>query len=167
MRCLKAPYKIGLTGTPVDNKVEDLYNILVWLDAEKRSFVNFRDAYCILDEWGSIVDYTNLGSLQEKLSKVMIRRKKSDVVDLPEKIYKTEYVELSKAEEKKYKELRDGILDDIDKLIDMNNPLSNIFHLKEVTGGLYTEDSDNDKTGQNQRNYRRRDYPGWQESYRF
>ena len=65
----------------------------------------------------------------------MIRRKKSDVVDLPEKIYKTEYVELSKAEEKKYKELRDGILDDIDKLIDMDNPLSSIFHLREVTGG--------------------------------
>lgn len=145
LRCLKAPFKVGLTGTPVDNKVEDLYNILVWLDAEKRSFVDFRDAYCILDEWGSIVDYTNLGSLQEKLSKVMIRRKKSDVVDLPEKIYKTEYVELSKAEEKKYKELRDGILDDIDKLIDMNNPLSNIFHLREVTGGLYTEDSENAK----------------------
>lgn len=145
LRCLKAPYKIGLTGTPVDNKVEDLYNILVWLDAEKRSFVDFRDAYCILDEWGSIVDYTNLGSLQEKLSKVMIRRKKSDVVDLPEKIYKTEYVELSKAEEKKYKELRDGILNDIDRLIDMDNPLSSIFHLKEVTGGLYTEDSENAK----------------------
>ena len=145
LRCLKAPFKVGLTGTPFDNKVEDLYNILVWLDAEKRSFVDFRDAYCILDEWGSIVDYTDLGSLQEKLSKVMIRRKKSDVVDLPEKIYKTEYVELSKAEEKKYKELRDGILDDIDKLIDMDNPLSSIFHLREVTGGLYTEDSENAK----------------------
>lgn len=145
LRCLKAPYKIGLTGTPVDNKVEDLYNILAWLGEENRSFVDFRDAYCILDKWGSIVDYTNLGNLQEKLNKVMICRKKSDVVDLPEKIYKTEYVELSKAEEKKYKELRDGILNDIDRLIDMNNPLSNIFHLREVTGGLYTEDSENAK----------------------
>lgn len=145
LRCLRAPYKIGLTGTPVDNKVEDLYNILAWLGAEHRSFFDFRDEYCILDRWHAVIGYKNLQSLKEKLNKVMIRRKKSDVVDLPEKIYKTEYVELSKAEEKKYKELRDGILDDIDKLIDMDNPLSSIFHLREVTGGLYTEDSENAK----------------------
>ena len=31
------------------------------------------------------------------------------------------------------------------KLIDMDNPLSSIFHLREVTGGLYTEDSENAK----------------------
>ena len=99
----------------------------------------------MLDKWGSVVEYKNLARLKTELSKVMIRRKKSDVVDLPEKIYKTEYVDLSKAEAKKYRELQMGILDDIDKIIDMDNPLSGIFHLREVTGGLYTDDSENAK----------------------
>ena len=74
----------------------------------------------------------------------MIRRKRV-MLWIYQRRLQTEYVELSKAEEKKYKELRDGILDDIDKLIDMDNPLSSIFHLREVTGGLYTEDSENAK----------------------
>lgn len=142
---LYAPYLIGLTGTPIDNKVEDLYNILKWLDVEKRSFTAFRDHYCYVDKWGAVEEYKNLDDLKEELSGVMIRRKKSDVVDLPEKIYKTEYVELSKAEAKKYAEMRLGILDDIDKIIDMSNPLSTLFHLREVTSGLYTEDEDNAK----------------------
>lgn len=145
LRALKAPYKIGLTGTPVDNKVEDLYNILSWLGAEKRSFYKFRDQYCILNRWGAVTGYRDLQSLKEQLSKVMIRRKKEDVVDLPEKIYKTEYVDLTTEEARKYRELQKGILDNIDKLIDMENPLSSIFHLREVTGGLYTPDDKNAK----------------------
>ena len=145
LRALKAPYKIGLTGTPVDNKVEDLYNILSWLGAEKRSFYKFRDQYCILNRWGAVIGYRDLQSLKEQLSKVMIRRKKEDVVDLPEKIYKTEYVDLTTEEARKYRELQKGILDNIDKLIDMENPLSSIFHLREVTGGLYTPDDKNAK----------------------
>lgn len=145
LRALNAPYKIGLTGTPIDNKVEDLYNILSWLGVEKRSFSKFRDTYCKLDRWHSVVGYKNLGQLKKELSTVMIRRKKSDVVDLPEKIYKTEYVDLSKAEKKKYRELQAGILNNIDKILDMDNPLSSIFHLREVTGGLYTDEKDNAK----------------------
>lgn len=145
VRSLNAAYKIGLTGTPIDNKVEDLYNILAWLGVEKRSFTKFRDAYCYLDKWGSVTGYHNLGDLKKELSRVMIRRKKEDVVDLPEKIYKTEYVELSKEEKKKYRELQKGILNDINKILNMDNPLSSIFHLREVTGGLYTEIKDNAK----------------------
>ena len=145
LRALDAPYKIGLTGTPIDNKVEDLYNILSWLGVEKRSFSKFRDTYCKLDRWHSVIGYKNLGQLKKELSTVMIRRKKSDVVDLPEKIYKTEYVDLSKAEKNKYRELQVGILNNIDKILDMDNPLSSIFHLREVTGGLYTDEKDNAK----------------------
>lgn len=145
LRALKAKYQIGLTGTPVDNRVEDLYNILAWLGIEKRRFTEFRDEYCVTDKWGSVTGYKNLERLKRELSEVMIRRKKSDVVNLPEKIYKTEYVDLTKAEAKKYKELQKGILDDIDKIVNMDNPLSSIFHLREVTGGLYTDDSENAK----------------------
>ena len=45
LRFLKAPVKIGLSGTPM-NKAEDLWNILTWLGVERRSFYSFRNAYC-------------------------------------------------------------------------------------------------------------------------
>ena len=41
LRFLKAPVKIGLSGTPM-NKAEDLWNILTWLGVERRSFYSFR-----------------------------------------------------------------------------------------------------------------------------
>lgn len=146
LRSLDAPYKIGLTGTPIDNKVEDLYNILAWLDVEKRTFREFRNAYCILDpKWGTVIAYRNLADLKNELSSVMIRRKKSDVVSLPAKIYKTEYVDLSVAEQKMYKKLQNGIFLQIDKIMNMENPLSSILHLREVTGGLYTTSRNNAK----------------------
>ena len=44
LRFLKAPVKIGLSGTPM-NKAEDLWNILTWLGVERRSFYSFRNAY--------------------------------------------------------------------------------------------------------------------------
>ena len=127
LMCMNAPYKIGLTGTPVDNKVEDLYNILSWLGNEKRRFVDFRDAYCNTDRWGKVNGYKNLQRLKDQLSRVMIRRKKEDVVDLSAKIHKTEYVELSTAESRKYKELKRGMLDNID----MGNCAKRIWRLQQ------------------------------------
>lgn len=47
LRFLKAPVKIGLSGTPM-NKAEDLWNILTWLGVERRSFYSFRNAYCTM-----------------------------------------------------------------------------------------------------------------------
>ena len=49
----------------------------------------------------------------------------------------------------------------------MNNPLSNIFHLKEVTGGLYTEDSDNAKLARIKEIIEEEIIPGWQRKLSF
>lgn len=95
LRTLKAPVKIGLSGTPM-NKAEDLWNILTWLGVEKRSFYSFRSTYCIMGGYGGyrVVGHKNLESLNAELNKVMLRRKKEEVLDLPPKIHSTEYVEL-------------------------------------------------------------------------
>lgn len=54
LRFLKAPVKIGLSGTPM-NKAEDLWNILTWLGVERRSFYSFRNAYCTMGGFGGYV----------------------------------------------------------------------------------------------------------------
>ena len=41
LRILKTPVRIGLSGTPM-NKAEDLWNILTWLEIEKRSFYSLK-----------------------------------------------------------------------------------------------------------------------------
>lgn len=86
LRFLKAPVKIGLSGTPM-NKAEDLWNILTWLGVERRSFYSFRNAYCTMGGFGGykVIGYKNLDSLNAELNTVMLRRKKEEVLDLPPK----------------------------------------------------------------------------------
>lgn len=88
LRFLKAPVKIGLSGTPM-NKAEDLWNILTWLGVERRSFYSFRNAYCTMGGFGGykVIGYKNLDSLNAELNTVMLRRKKEEVLDLPPKLY--------------------------------------------------------------------------------
>ncbi len=67
LRFLKAPVKIGLSGTPM-NKAEDLWNILTWLGVERRSFYSFRNAYCTMGGFGGykVIGYKNLDNMIEQ-----------------------------------------------------------------------------------------------------
>ena len=142
LRMLKSPVKIGLSGTPM-NKAEDLWNILTWLGIEKRSFYSFRNAYCIMGGYGGyrVVGHKNLESLNAELNKVMIRRKKEEVLDLPPKIHSTEYVELSKKQQALYKDIKNGIIADLENILASVNPLSCTLRLRQLTGGMFTEDN--------------------------
>lgn len=74
LRFLKAPVKIGLSGTPM-NKAEDLWNILTWLGVERRSFYSFRNAYCTI--YNSPYEATLI--LRDSLAK----GDKIDIMDFP------------------------------------------------------------------------------------
>lgn len=142
LRFLKAPVKIGLSGTPM-NKAEDLWNILTWLEVEKRSFYSFRNTYCVMGGYGGykVVGHKNLESLNAELNKVMLRRKKEEVLDLPPKVYSTEYVELTKAQQKLYRDIKNGIIADMENILASVNPLSCTLRLRQLTGGLFTADN--------------------------
>lgn len=142
LRMLRSPVKIGLSGTPM-NKAEDLWNILTWLGIEKRSFYSFRNTYCIMGGYGGykVVGHKNLDSLNAELNSVMIRRKKEEVLDLPPKMHSVEYVELTKAQQKIYRDIKQGIIEDMENILASVNPLSCTLHLRQLTGGLFTEDN--------------------------
>jgi len=85
----------ALTGTPIMNRPIELFNILKAIEhplGEKRSFYSKR--YCgaylrvlkngrrFMDEKGA----TNLGELRSLIKRSIIRRKKEEVLDLPDKI---------------------------------------------------------------------------------
>ena len=142
LRFLRAPVRIGLSGTPM-NKAEDLWNILTWLDIEKRSFYSFRNTYCIMGGYGGykVVGHKNLESLNAELNKVMLRRKKEEVLDLPPKVYSTEFVELTKQQQILYRDIKNGIIAELEDIITSVNPLSCTLRLRQLTGGLFTEDN--------------------------
>lgn len=143
VRNLRSRVRIGLSGTPM-NKAEDLWNILTWLRVKDLgSFYRFRAHYCIMGGYGGykVIGHKNLDELNQKLNTVMLRRKKEEVLDLPPKIYQTEYVELTRKQEIKYKEIRKGIIDEIEEILDLPNPMVCTLRLRQLTGGLFCDDN--------------------------
>ena len=110
LKQLRARYRLGLSGTPVDGKLEQLHSIFGFLKPGLfESRAKFMEHHAILDFFGSVRSYIGVSSVREKILPYYIRRVKEKVLkDLPEKIYKDVYVELHPAERKIYKDLISG-----------------------------------------------------------
>jgi len=136
MLSLEAPLEIAMTGTPLMNQPLDLYVPLHWLGFEKHSFYQFKMHHCEMGGYGgySVIGYKNLDELSQTLDEVMLRRLKEDVLDLPEKTYINEYVEMNEKQNAIYIEAMADVRNNIDKIVAANNPLSQLIRLRQATG---------------------------------
>lgn len=136
LKCLP-DCRIGMTGTPLMNSPMDLYVILKWLGYESHAFYSFKQHYCVMGGYGGyeIVGYKNLDQLTAQVREIMLRRLKSEVLDLPEKIYVDDIVEMEGKQSVMYKEVEAGLKADyINGDIDLTNPLSALIRLRQTTG---------------------------------
>ena len=133
---LQPECRIAMTGTPLMNQPVDLYVILKWLGYEKHTFWSFKNHYCEFGGYGGyeIVGYKNLDELREQLSDIMLRRLKAEVLDLPEKTYVNEYVEMTPKQAQVYKEVTAEIKSNIDQIKMANNPLTELIRMRQATG---------------------------------
>lgn len=131
-----AKYMVAMSGTPLMNNPIDLYFPLHWLGYEQHSLYQFKQHYCHLGGFsgGEIIGYKNLDEIRALMDKVMIRRLKMEVLDLPEKIRKTEYVDMTSKQSVIYKEVMAGVRSDLHKMSFSNNPLSMLIRLRQATG---------------------------------
>ena len=81
-----------------------------------------------------VIGYQHLDELQNDLNKVMLRRLKRDVLDLPEKIYVDEYVEMTAKQEQIYNEVTAEIKSQIDEIKMPENPLAELIRMRQATG---------------------------------
>lgn len=128
--------KIPMSGTFVLNNPLDLYLPLRWSGFETHSFYAYKQHYCKMGGFGGkeIVGYKNLDELRSMVSKVMLRRVKGDVLDLPPKVHTIEWVDAYPEQKSLYKDVRDKVRDNIDKVKVHPDPLSEMLRLRQVTG---------------------------------
>lgn len=133
---IDAPHPIPMSGTFLLNNPMDLYLPLRWAGFETHSFYQYQRHYCVYGGFQNkeIVGYKNLDELREIMSKVMLRRTKGDVLDLPPKVPVPEYVEMTPEQKKLYNEVRKNIKDNVDKIRLRPDPLSEMLRLRQVTG---------------------------------
>lgn len=136
MSLISSKYMVAMSGTPLMNNPLDLYFPLHWLGYENHSFYQFKTHYCNLGGYGGsdVVGYKNLEEIRALMDEVMIRRLKTEVIDLPEKIRKIEYVDMTPKQSQIYKEVYNGVMSDLQKIKFSNNPLSMMIRLRQATG---------------------------------
>ena len=85
VKSLKSQFAIVLSGTPLENRLDELYSVVQFVDGRHlgpgfRFFNRFR----ITDEKGYVLGYKNLDELRKQLRPVLLRRTRDMVMkDLP------------------------------------------------------------------------------------
>ncbi|MCP4473666.1 MAG: DEAD/DEAH box helicase [Gammaproteobacteria bacterium] len=103
---LKSRYAFVLTGTPLENRIDDIYSIVQFLDPHLFGpLFRFNREFYQLDERGRAIGYKNLDQLNQRLKPVMLRRQKSDVEgELPERTIKHYFIPMEEEQRLRYEE---------------------------------------------------------------
>jgi len=103
---LKSTYVFVLTGTPLENRIDEIYSIVQFLDPHIFGpLFRFNRDFYQLDERGHAVGYKNLDKLHEKLQPIMLRRRKEEVEgQLPGRTVNTYFVPMHKEQTLRYEE---------------------------------------------------------------
>ena len=90
-------YVIVLTGTPLENRLEELHSIIEYIDRYKfGALFRFLYNHQVTDSSGKIIGYKNLNEINKSLNGVLIRRTKKEILDqLPGRIDKNYFVEMT------------------------------------------------------------------------
>ncbi len=94
---LQSRYAFVLTGTPIENRIDEIYSITEFLNpAVFGPLFRFNRDFYIFDEGGKPDNYKNLDLMREKLRPIVLRRRKADVeTELPERSDETRFIELT------------------------------------------------------------------------
>ena len=88
LKRIDSPYAIVLTGTPLENKLEELISIVQFIDQHRLGPTwKLLHEHQVNDEGGRVTGYTGLEKIGQTLAPIMIRRRKSEVLkQLPSRL---------------------------------------------------------------------------------
>lgn len=115
LRAIPSRFLFVLTGTPIENRLDDLYSLLQLIDPDLmgplwKFNLDFHDQ----NAKGRIVGYKNLSALRERIQPVVLRRRKEEVLtQLPPLVEQTRYTTLTDAQA----ELEEGYRNEALKLL--------------------------------------------------
>ena len=119
---IKADTKIAMTGTPVENKLTELWSIFDFINRGYLGTIrDFQKGYAIPIE--KFKQTNRAEKLRLAISPFILRRLKTDksiISDLPDKVVLNEYCYLTKTQAALYQSVLDNLMSDISKLNGIN-----------------------------------------------
>ena len=108
---IDTPYAIVLTGTPLENRLEELISIVQFVDRHRLG-PTFRllEDHQIRDDHGKVIGYQKLDQIGKTLAPVLLRRKKDQVLDqLPERVDKNLFVPMTELQQQFHDENKETV----------------------------------------------------------
>ncbi len=106
LKGLSSPYAFVLTGTPLENRIDELYSLVEFVDPTLfGSLFRFNRRFYAFNEEGRNEGMCNLDALHEAVSPILLRRRKSAVEDeLPGRTSKTYKTVMTPEQQRRYNE---------------------------------------------------------------
>ena len=106
-----SPYAIVLTGTPLENRLEELVSIVEFVDRHRLGpTFRFLDHHQVRDEAGKVVGYRNLDDVGRTLAPILLRRQKGEVLrELPARLEKRFFVPMTPEQMRHHDENREVV----------------------------------------------------------
>lgn len=100
LKQIDSPYAIVLTGTPLENKLEELISIVQFVDQHRLGPTwKLLHEHQMKDEGGRVTGYLGLDRIGQTLAPIMVRRRKADVLlQLPERTDQNLLVPMTEAQ---------------------------------------------------------------------
>ncbi len=98
VKSIQSEFALVLTGTPLENKLEELHSIVEFIDRYKLgALFRFLSNHQVKEDTGKVIGYKNLNEISRTLDNVLIRRKKTEILkELPERVDKNYFVPVTK-----------------------------------------------------------------------
>ncbi len=110
-RKIESDYSVILSGTPLENKLDELYSIVEFVDNFRLApYYLFKEKHIIQDETGKVIGYQNLNDIGKKLSDILIRRRKKDVkLQMPKRSDKNLFIPMTKEQMEMHQEWKNSV----------------------------------------------------------
>jgi len=108
---LDSRFAIVLTGTPLENRLEELHSIVEFVDRFRLGpMFRFLDKHQHVDECGKVIGYRNLSEISQTLEPILVRRTKDKVLkQLPERLEKRFFVPMTEQQMAHHEENRETV----------------------------------------------------------
>ena len=110
-RKIESDYSVILSGTPLENKLDELYSIVEFVDNFRLApYYLFKDKHIITDETGKVLGYKDLNDIGKKLGDILIRRRKKDVkLQMPERSDKNLFIPMTNEQMEMHQEWQNQV----------------------------------------------------------